>query len=245
MLQRFDISATGRFLGPMSRSSPASPSASRLVSLLRELAIAEGKSSPRGFADRLAELIDLSDSIALSDQLRSLKRMRFQAQHADAHAIKRDFLQARAAMTEALLKKFIPEAGSASGGPPPAAATLEAYQRFYTLQQSEMELQVHKMRLHLREALSGVSPALAQLVSLDRLLADTLSLQSRKLFAVIPKLLARHYDALRGQCDPVMDDWRSQFVNDMQRLLLAELDLRLQPAVGLIEALDEEAQTSS
>jgi hypothetical protein len=32
--------------------------------------------------------------------------------------------------------------------------------------------------------------------------------------------------------------WLARFCNDMQMLLLAELELRLQPTVGLIEALN-------
>jgi hypothetical protein len=32
--------------------------------------------------------------------------------------------------------------------------------------------------------------------------------------------------------------WLTRFCNDMQMLLLAEMDLRLQPTMGLIEAFD-------
>jgi hypothetical protein len=34
--------------------------------------------------------------------------------------------------------------------------------------------------------------------------------------------------------------WLDNFINEMQGLLLAELDLRLMPLIGLMEALDVE-----
>ena len=44
--------------------------------------------------------------------------------------------------------------------------------------------------------------------------------------------------ATAGSAPPA---WLPRFRQDMQRLLLAELDLRLQPAQGLVDALGEAA----
>jgi hypothetical protein len=47
--------------------------------------------------------------------------------------------------------------------------------------------------------------------------------------------LERRYQHLLGAGKP---DWARQLRKDIQALLLAELDLRLQPVLGLVEAIE-------
>ncbi|HCB41034.1 MAG TPA: DUF3348 domain-containing protein, partial [Gammaproteobacteria bacterium] len=57
-----------------------------------------------------------------------------------------------------------------------------------------------------------------------------------------PRLLQRRFNLLQQQAQP---GWLQQFRKDVQALLLAELDLRLQPVLGLVEALEREVSRKS
>ena len=96
------------------------------------------------------------------------------------------------------------------------------------------------------------------MAALDETLRDSLSVHVRKNLAVIPQLLARRFDFLRqdmqgatgtGDQSPEdifrtwtgSDGWLARFFREMQGLLLAELEFRLLPVMGLVEAVDEQA----
>ena len=55
----------------------------------------------------------------------------------------------------------------------------------------------------------------------------------------------RRFDVLQSPDDPARwmqpGGWLARFCADMQRVLLAELDLRLMPVAGLVAALDKES----
>ncbi len=141
------------------------------------------------------------------------------------------------------------------------------YQKFYALLQSEMDFRIIKLRRRVRQAVAAYSQPLAQLAALDTALGDTLAAHGRKSLAAIPRLLGqrflylrqRHLDAQMelgleledtpgaGAPDQTSrwtqrDGWLGQFFREMQGLLLAELELRLQPVLGLVEALDSEIE---
>ena len=244
---------------------------SRLIRFLTDLAVSDAKISHKNFAEQLGQLIDLSDSFALSDALRSLKRLPFKANTDDdtraqySESIKQHFLQQRSLMVEAIVKSFVPDHGTLALLLPAADSeesinsgkTLDAYVRFYAMQQSEMEHRVIKLRAHVRESLSGHSAALAQLAALDTAIGDTLAIPSRKLFTVVPRLLRKRFTLLHEEHVAKTQDsidnnqlwletggWLDNFYNEMQGLLLAELEVRLQPVLGLIEALEESTENT-
>jgi hypothetical protein len=115
-----------------------------------------------------------------------------------------------------------------------------------------MELHVAPLRVRVRNALKQVSPALKKLADLDAALESILHERESKLLSKIPVLLKKHFEQLfraheQNQLDSGQQDipatwvqpagWLAQFCSDMQTLLLSELALRLQPTIGLIEAL--------
>jgi hypothetical protein len=79
----------------------------------------------------------------------------------------------------------------------------------------------------------------------------TLSTREQTLLATVPELLGRHFHRLRDAAQQALDDaalssevpaapsgaWLDVFRYDMQRVLLAELDVRFQPIDGLLAAL--------
>jgi len=134
------------------------------------------------------------------------------------------------------------------------------YQLFYVSRQKEIAVKLGKLRASTRAAVSSRSSRLAQLVVLDAALDEALSAPTQKLFAEIPRLLERRFQYLYLQHQQVVasqdgehgeGDWRlwsqaggwlEQFTGEMQGLLLAELEVRIQPVLGLIEALKEEVE---
>jgi hypothetical protein len=128
----------------------------------------------------------------------------------------------------------------------------EPYRKFYTNRQSGIDIKVQHLRSEIRELISGFSPALAQLARIDKALFTSLSDASSETFAVIPKFLEKHFIHLFHAHRPGLPEnpgvkdleqwmkpggWIFVFCSAMQELLLAELEVRLQPVVGMIESL--------
>lgn len=242
-------------------------SGSRLIQLLRQHSAPGVSSSDKNVAEQLGQLVNLSDSITLADSLSQLPNTHFESTQPDTTAAKQAFLTARRAMVECIVKSFLSDHGHQPFQLPrnildqatDASAAFEPYQKFYTLHQSEMDMRCHQLRRRTRQTLAGMSQPLAQLAALDKAMGDALAAQSRKLFSVIPKLLFQRFVHLHNerpttnaeaQASSATDDntattaWLNQFHTEMQALLLAELEVRLQPALGLLEALDTNNETT-
>ena len=134
----------------------------------------------------------------------------------------------------------------------------DPYRRFYSAHQAEMSYRVQDMQGRVREAASCLSPELAQLAMLDKTFEKLLTHRAREFFAVVPKqLLRKRFDFLRQELrqehqvrktgveqddDPLTwvepSGWLDKFYREMRELLLAELEVRLQPVLGLIETLN-------
>jgi hypothetical protein len=138
------------------------------------------------------------------------------------------------------------------------AAAYVPYRRFYEDHQRDMEMSIEPLRVNVREAVAKVSPRLKKLAELDASFEKILRDRESKLLAKVPVLLRKRFEQLFKQhqqkraeladvqqADNPVDwmkagGWLARFCSDMQMLLLAEVELRLQPAMGLIEALNEE-----
>ena len=148
------------------------------------------------------------------------------------------------------------------GVPLDQLATFEPYHRFYAAHQRDFETKMQSLQLRVRDAVSGMSEELAQLAALDETVRDILSIHIRKYLAVIPQLLGKRFDfllqehrSMQGAPSEGVDSdrsergvletwtqpngWLHRFFKEMQGLLLAELELRLLPVLGLVEAVDE------
>lgn len=137
------------------------------------------------------------------------------------------------------------------------------YSQFYTARQRELERKCLHLLSFVRDGVAGLSPRLAQLVMVETALGDAITGYDRQCLAKIPKLLEGRFDELRratelpltqapesDQAESADQDsqltqgptpaWVQQFAVDMRGLLLAELELRLLPVLGLLEAIAEE-----
>lgn len=123
--------------------------------------------------------------------------------------------------------------------------------------QRQMDLMIPPLREHVRHALAvHASLRLRQLAALDAVLEQVLAAREQKLLPTVAErmerrfaqLLAAHRQAVADSGQPDDDPaawrrpggWLEQFAREWRQLLAAELDLRLQPVTGLIEAFSKE-----
>ena len=89
----------------------------------------------------------------------------------------------------------------------------------------------------------GSALTVAQLAAVDQVMERALARRERALLGSAPALLGEHFERLRlaaqdeAAAAPRAQAWLDTFRRDMRSLLLAELDVRLQPAEGLLSAL--------
>ena len=138
---------------------------------------------------------------------------------------------------------------------PEGAVDFSPYRRDYLAHQRAMESSIGPLRLNVRAALSSQSADLARLAALDAVLDEALRPRERQVLASVPARLEWHFEHLQqtqaaetaatvaadGQEPPIRSaTWLARYHHDMQGVLLAELDLRLQPIEGMMEALRHE-----
>jgi hypothetical protein len=185
-------------------------------------------------------------------------------QHADEPVdIGDDFARIRLSLEQQIARTAAPKRGQPgvelpmppADMPTDLTSAYEPYRRYYLAHQRDMDLSVPPLRSRVREKLATLSPALQQLAALDGTFEHILSEREARLLATLPKLLKKRFAHLRQQHLQTLADtqqadkpaqwmqpggWLARFCNELQTVLLAELDLRLQPAVGLLEALQHE-----
>lgn len=130
----------------------------------------------------------------------------------------------------------------------------EPYRRFYAAHQRQMETSIQTLRSQVRGQLSQSSPHLQQLAALDAAFDNILSEREALLLGKVSKLhekrfaqalkqhLKKQAEAADAGADatpgPAMSAWLVPLRQTMRSALLAELDTRLQPVLGLLEAFN-------
>jgi hypothetical protein len=130
----------------------------------------------------------------------------------------------------------------------------EPYRRFYAAHQRQMAAALQSLRAQVRGQLSKNAPRLQQLTQLDAAFENILSEREAVLLGQVAKLFERRFaQALKQHLkteaaapDEVSDGstatqlsprtWLLTLRQAMRTALLAELDTRLQPVLGLLEA---------
>ena len=136
-------------------------------------------------------------------------------------------------------------------GAPNCDAAFKPYRKKYLAIQGKLDLACHRLRLNTARSIAGLSPAMARISALDTVLGDAFYHQQRQLFAKVPRLLEERFTRLLGTHWKTLphgpkagdlahwlasDGWVAIFCTKMRDLLLAEIETRLQPAIGLIES---------
>lgn len=202
--------------------------------LVRQLAgwLPAPPDAPRqDIAERLGGWLNVADAIALHSAHQALPStaVRRAAARKGAPDLQADLDRLRATLTQAFNK--------APQTPTVATDTEFApHHQRYLDQQRRMEMAIDALRGHVRQTLAAASPRLAQLAALDATLEPMFGAREQRLLAGVPAFLKAHLAQLH-QAQP--EEWPPLFEQAFQQTLLAELDLRLQPVLGMIEALDQ------
>lgn len=228
---------------------------SGLVRLLGEWSGGDAEAPRQDLAERLAHWLGVADAITLHAAQQTVRAARplpaARGTPRDGAPLAAQLQQVRATLERAIRADDLAEL---VGRPAPASAEDDAavyalyHQRYLDLQR-RMEMAIDALRGHVRQALARQSPRLARLAALDAVLDPMLGGREQQLLGTVPGHLKHRFEQLRrtaadADADADADtDWRPRFAADVQQALLAELDLRLQPVLGLVEAQAHEAPT--
>ena len=242
------------------RTSFNSPTLLRWLARLSDLDVADARPV---FAERLSEWLGWSDAILLADALGGGPAGG--AAGAPAHPRPPEGSEAaecaalRVALAAAISAASAPSAprssrSSGAGRNEPVSADpadFTPHRRHLQTRQRAMDVAIAPLRARLRATLTARSAALAQLAAVDAVMEQVLAERAQRLLSSLPGLLERHFERLRlaaptpgGSAAPPGGGntlrraaWQDQFDRDLQDVLLAELDFRMQPLEGLVAAL--------
>ena len=242
---------------------------SQLIRSLADLALVDTVEPGNEFAEKLGQWIHFADAITLSavhnDSVASLPRMQSGAPSAAHTAASAEFDRIQSFLVNSITRSFTPKLGRTHIQlpvpelelPMNVATAFAPYRRFYESHQRDMELSIQPLRTNVREALAKASPKLRKLAELDASLEKILRDRESKLLSKVPVLLKKRFEQLFKEHQKKLvasqqadnpagwtqaDGWLARFCKDMQMLLLAEMELRLQPTMGLIEAFKQDTQ---
>lgn len=204
------------------------------------------------FAVRLADFFDFSEAVVLSSAQGVAAAVAAETD-LEGFAIVEEYRQGRARIEHAIGRSFTPDPGPARAACPSAkvgpdfdvARAYEPFHRFYLVQQRDMDFAVRQLHAGIRQSLSSLTVRLRRLAALDKAFEEILAERSRQLLSRVPVLAARRFAELcsRPTEQGVSPDPRiMRFRQDLQALLLAELDIRLQPLAGLVDTYQEEVR---
>lgn len=234
---------------------------SPLIRTLADLAVVETAGPAAAFGEKLGLWIDFADAIALTGVLNTNTLDAPSAVQAVAgKSVADEFAKSRASMEGAITKSSSPNTGRTRAElslptldePLDDPKAYASFRRYHLAHQRDMENSVRLLRAKVRDGVAASAPQLLQLVALDAAFEGILVEREARLLSTIPSLMEKRFNQLRKaylqtlQTQPADDQpalwmkpgaWLARFCTELQTVLLAELDLRLQPAVGLLEAL--------
>lgn len=222
------------------------------IRLLARLADADAAPDAQPLSDRLSQWIEWTQTLALSAALDGAPAVPGFGAAGPVQAEADECARVRRMLAAAIDgdRAFAPPRAGVGSVAGTSAATVEDTgdypffrQRHLALQQT-LEAGAARLRERLRERLSLASPELARLAALDAVMERALGRRERSLLGAAPALLGRRFERLReralaaaGAGEPDREAWLAPFRADLREALHAELDLRLQPAQGLLDAL--------
>lgn len=233
---------------------------SPLVRLLASLEIAPVADPAQTFAETLSHWVAWTDAIALSGALDSDARRAETALPSDGTAalakVRLDVRRVRKELLDsiALDAMFAADTPRTGDGPPASTeqdlVALPLYRRQYQAHQRSMEERIGSLRKRVRAVAAAASPDMRRLATLDAVLDDAMFVHQRRLLAQVPVLLERRFKdwsrsskASETQAPPEqgaamhapgdMPDLRQT----MRDVLRAELEVRLQPVEGMMDAI--------
>ena len=216
------------------------------------------KSPPQDLGERLASWLDVRQAIQLRQQLETHVAHVKQTTGQDASGLRGQLDELRTALQAAIMTDQFAPGFWRNPMPDQVLVTplvwddlWEPYRRYLLDHQKQMSLLLARWRRQARSALLTSGGELQALARLDAVYDLALSAKEARLLATLPmrmgQLLARRVrehvpsppdgesTTARSVSTP---SWLTQFENDLRLSLMAELELRLQPLLGLVEAFE-------
>ncbi len=210
---------------------------------------------PGDFAQRLGGWLGAVDAIHLQSARMAIRHLDAPAsgRRPALQALHEDVERVRSVLTQAIARE-VPRPIDIEVGPGrrlrlgtegPTAVRPDDDTGYQAFRQRHLELQRHMdtmiapLRDHLREALSRASRELRQLAALDATFEQVLAPREQALLPTAAALLEHRHRHLRAQAPSGDESWRAQFEREWRDALHAELALRLEPVLGLLDALAE------
>lgn len=203
--------------------------------------------------ERLARLFGLGDTMTLDAATRSHPPVADMAEPVPLERLVRGLDDTRislAAQIDQYGETLLNDPAHTGFGPEPF---IEAW----LMVQRKITASTRQQRTKIRKAVATRGPALARLAAMDDVFDHTLAGWSSQCFGQLGDVLSRHFlalqaaasappaDAASSSPDATSGDWHRQFCKDARQLLRAELEARLEPALGLLEACQSEVTKPS
>jgi hypothetical protein len=187
-------------------------------------------------AERLGLWVNAFDAIGLQAAHQSIRAHAIAVParpsvsiRASAEAMADDVARVRAAVAKLIAK--------ASGSLTEADTSYAPCHQLHLKLQREMEQAIGPLRDRVRQALGRLSPSLRQLAALDAVLERVIAPREQALLPTVSGLMSRRFEQLRQA-----EGWFEVFAHEWRQALLAELELRLEPVMGLVDALRNESK---
>lgn len=213
-------------------------SSSRLVRLLEPRLPAAAEPPGMDFAERLSVWLNAFDAIHLQAAHQAIRGI---ASAAPAPLVRsrarstrpaEDLRHVRSVLTRAIAQDPLADAAD------PAAYT--PWLRRHQELQRQMEQMVGALREHVREVLAQASARLRKLAALDVAMETLLTRREQALLPTSAAVLERRHAELRRAAEDGDTAWQQAFGEEWREVLRAELELRLEPVAGLVDALEKQ-----
>ncbi len=235
---------------------------SELLRFLTSQGLVDTASDAGDVGQRLGDWLHFRHAIALQGFLGALDRPDATAvqptARVDAKVLYTRFSEVRCALEQSITEGSAPAPGMPRiEQPSPELAhpidpktAFDGFRRYSAGHQRQMEKIIRSLRAQLRSMLDKGTAHQRQLATLDAIFENVVLEREGRLLGQIPiafekrfaQALKQHLKQLLQATEadepaPCTTPWLAPLLEDLRSALLAELDLRLQPVLGLIEAL--------
>ncbi|BES72727.1 hypothetical protein RE428_37450 [Marinobacter nanhaiticus D15-8W] len=196
------------------------------------------------FGERLSRLFGLGDTMKLDAALAYRIRQPATPQPATPQRAALERLVQELASIQRLLVRRI--RGYGTDIDIEGQLTAEPYSQALLTTQRKIAATTRQFRDKVRSTLKDQGQDLARLAEVDAVFDHTMAGYTVQCFSRVSTVLEQRFQALESAstqaADPGSepDDWLRRYCEDTQNLLLAELDVRLEPVLGLLEAFHNE-----
>ncbi len=234
-----------RCTNPMTQARPRQTGhpRSRLVQLATPVEGKVDNDSLPCLSERLGRLFGLGDTMNLDSALAFRGGQPGMVQGSVIEQLSRELATTRRALIQRV-QRYGDEIE------PEVPVAHEPYLNAWLTLQRKIAATTRQLRDKVRKTMKEQGQNLARLAELDSVFDHTMAGYTSQCFSQISKVLEQRFQALKTASEQSPEsgtqagDWLHRYCEEAQTLLLAELDVRLEPVLGLLEACHNEVSDS-